>query len=643
MIARWKIFNFKSVKNETALELGPLTIFAGPNSSGKSTWIQSILLISQTLSHRVRSRSVVLNGHLTRLGQFDDLKSFGGDANEIAIEWQCIPQAESSIFSSESIQPFGRRMAFYGRNTDQLKSVTCQLAFDSNPGSPQQELYQLQPQLFSCRVETTARGEENIDVKSWIEIRKAGLSGGNAGDKLRALNLETSESDLLRRSLDLDVSIDEESAHEISDDYVSAEPVGCARRHFLPETLTLKINVPDEESRALVNTICEGPRGIRRRAVADRDIIIPEVVLNILREQLGNNSLQEILTGATEQPLTDPQLRASITLRGWIDGVQRLPVARRIELRKRIQEISDLPEKLTAAYRETKPDQFAVVPYQLPNFIRDGIAYLDWFFSNSTKYLGPLRDEPKPLYPLAAGADPQDVGLRGEFTAAVYDLHKTQRIRYIPTTVFQPAEVKPSTSLRTLEAAVTDWLHYLNVAESVITIDKGKLGHEMKVVPPGLSQPHDLTHVGVGVSQVLPILVICLLAEPDTTLIFEQPEIHLHPRVQTLLGDFFLSMSLLGKQCILETHSEYLVNRLRFRAAAAEAGEVANRIKMYFVEKQGDSSIFRPVIVNEFGAIGDWPEGFFDQSQNEAEEILRAATRKRQARMGRLPGVERND
>jgi len=540
-------------------------------------------------------------------------------------------------------QPLGRRIAFYGRNSDELKSVTCQLSFDSNPGSPQQELYQLQPQLFSCRVETTARSEENIDVKSWMEIRRAGLSGGNAGEKLRSLNVDAPESDLLRASLDLDVSIDDESAHEISEDYVSAQPIGCTQRHFLPETLTLKINVPEEESRALVNTICEGTRGPRRRAVTDRDIVIPEAVLNVLRDKLGSNSIEEVLATFAQQIPAGSRLGGGITLRGWSDALLRLPVGRRIELRKKIQEIPDLPGALTAAYRGSKPDQFAVVPYRLPNFIRDAVAYLDWFFSTSTKYLGPLRDEPKPLYPLAAGADPQDVGLRGEFTAAVYDLHKNQRIRYIPTTVFQPAEVKPTTSLRTLEAAVTDWLHYLNVAESVLTIDKGKLGHEMKVVPPGLSQPHDLTHVGVGVSQVLPILVMCLLAEPDTTLIFEQPEIHLHPKVQTLLGDFFLSMSLLGKQCILETHSEYLVNRLRFRAAAAEARDIANRIRMYFVEKQGDSSSFRPVIVNEFGAISDWPQGFFDQSQNEAEEILRAATRKRQARGGRLPRAERHD
>ena len=163
------------------------------------------------------------------------------------------------------------------------------------------------------------------------------------------------------------------------------------------------------------------------------------------------------------------------------------------------------------------------------------------------------------------------------------------------------------------------------------------------MVLPGRTHAHDLTHVGVGVSQVLPILVMCLLAEPDTTLIFEQPELHLHPKVQTLLGDFFLSMSLLGKQCVLETHSEYLINRLRFRAAASTSDEIAKNIVMYFVEKPADKSVFRRVIVNEYGAITDWPDGFFDQSQDEAEGILKAATRKRQSRGGRLPRAERHD
>ena len=52
---------------------------------------------------------------------------------------------------------------------------------------------------------------------------------------------------------------------------------------------------------------------------------------------------------------------------------------------------------------------------------------------------------------LATGIDPSDVGLRGEYTAAVLDLHKGKRIRYLPTSSFQSPDVKPITSMRTLE------------------------------------------------------------------------------------------------------------------------------------------------------------------------------------------------
>ena len=113
---------------------------------------------------------------------------------------------------------------------------------------------------------------------------------------------------------------------------------------------------------------------------------------------------------------------------------------------------------------------------------------------------------------------------------------------------------------------------------------------------------------------------------------FEQPELHLHPKVQTLLGDFFLSMALCNKQCIVETHSEYLIDRLRFRiAAATPEKELKSQPKIYFVEQSSQGTTFREVVINEYGAVLDWPEGFFDQSHQQAEEILRAAAMKRKA------------
>jgi predicted ATPase len=182
-----------------------------------------------------------------------------------------------------------------------------------------------------------------------------------------------------------------------------------------------------------------------------------------------------------------------------------------------------------------------------------------------------------------------------------------------------------------LVKAVIDWLKYLDVAESVETHDRG-FGYELKVILPGIAKPLDLVHVGTGVSRVLPLLVMCLLAPMDSTLIIEQPELHLHPAVQTRLGDFFLAMALSGKQCLIETHSEYLMNRLRLRLALAQDDSLNDLLKTYFVEKRGLESSFLEVLVNEYGAIKDWPKGFFDQSLSEDAAILRASMSKMKAR-----------
>lgn len=322
-----------------------------------------------------------------------------------------------------------------------------------------------------------------------------------------------------------------------------------------------------------------------------------------------------------------------ITVKAWFElHVHPLAID---DIASKFEQCKDLADRIYQSMKDDSPsfrNSHAIVNQRPPNLIAEATRYLDNFFSSSLKYLGPLRDAPKPLYPLAPAADPHDVGLRGEHTASILELHKNKKITYIPSGNFTSSVIDRKTATRSLEAAVLDWLQYLGVANSVKSRDLGKLGHELKVGLSNSDSMHDLTHVGVGVSQVLPILVMCLLADADSTLVFEQPELHLHPKVQTLLGDFFLSMAICDKQCIVETHSEYFIDRLRFRiAATSEGNELNDHTKIYFVEKPGSNSEFREVVINEYGAISDWPKGFFDQSQQQAEEILRAAAMKRKA------------
>ena len=124
-------------------------------------------------------------------------------------------------------------------------------------------------------------------------------------------------------------------------------------------------------------------------------------------------------------------------------------------------------------------------------------------------------------------------------------------------------------------------------------------------------------------------MVLSFLAERDSVLIFEQPELHLHPKVQTRLADFFVAMNMLGKQCIVETHSEYLINRLRYLVAKSNNTKIADESIIYFVEKENGESKYRPIKINKYGVIEDWPKGFFDESEDIASKILRAGMDKR--------------
>ncbi len=224
--------------------------------------------------------------------------------------------------------------------------------------------------------------------------------------------------------------------------------------------------------------------------------------------------------------------------------------------------------------------------------------------------------------------EPTNVGLKGEYSAAILHINRYKRIQY-PSPSTNGKLLNFNIKSATLETACQDWLSYLGVVQKVLTNDKGKLGYELSVKTHTNDKWQDLTHVGVGVSQVLPIVLMSLLSEDDDILIFEQPELHLHPKVQSRLCDFFIAISSWGRQCLIETHSEYLINRLRLRVSQSRDHDILNKSSIFFLNKTDGKSNFKKVPINEFGAILDWPDDFFDQTDKEVENILIEATKKR--------------
>jgi len=138
-----------------------------------------------------------------------------------------------------------------------------------------------------------------------------------------------------------------------------------------------------------------------------------------------------------------------------------------------------------------------------------------------------------------------------------------------------------------------------------------------------------LTAVGVGISQILPILVMGLLAPNNSLLIVEQPELHLHPSVQARLGDFFMGLAKCGKQCLIETHSENLVSQLRYHIVQAGGLENSDCL-IYFVDQDEQGAArFNTIEISPNGNILNWPDGFFDETMLQEDRITAASVKKR--------------
>ena len=179
--------------------------------------------------------------------------------------------------------------------------------------------------------------------------------------------------------------------------------------------------------------------------------------------------------------------------------------------------------------------------------------------------------------------------------------------------------------------AVEAWGAQLGLLEAIRVVQEPKLGSTIIVKTEGLDKEVPLDAVGVGVSQLLPVLVLCLLSEPGSVILLEQPELHLHPALQQRLADFLIAIARSGRQLIVETHSEYMVSRLRRRIAEDPDDELLSISKVIFAERDGQTGIttYRDVELSPYGDIDEWPKGFFDQAAAEEREIIRGGLKKR--------------
>jgi predicted ATPase len=162
---------------------------------------------------------------------------------------------------------------------------------------------------------------------------------------------------------------------------------------------------------------------------------------------------------------------------------------------------------------------------------------------------------------------------------------------------------------------------------AVRPIGRGRKEYEVRVRKTREAPEVLITDVGFGVSQVLPVLVQCYYAPEGSLIIFEQPEIHLHPSVQAALADVFIDAAIeRNVQILVESHSEHLLRRLQRRIA--EDALASEDIALYFTTFEESQSQLHELDLDIFGNIRNWPEGFFGDELGELTAMTVASAQR---------------
>lgn len=232
-------------------------------------------------------------------------------------------------------------------------------------------------------------------------------------------------------------------------------------------------------------------------------------------------------------------------------------------------------------------------------------------------YLGPLRAYPERRY-LWTGARPIDMGRAGETAVAAILAARARGDRI---------SLGRGKRRRTLEEHVAHWLRELGLIHAFRVEPLVQGLFQVLVRETASSAEVPITDVGFGVSQVLPVLVLCFYAPVGSTILLEQPEIHLHPSAQSRLADAFIDARRLRNiQILVESHSEHVLRRLQRRVSdeTLRPAEVGS----WFCYTEGGESRLMDLSFDEFGATRHWPKGFFGDQFEEVAAIAKNRLRR---------------
>ena len=514
MLSSLSLESFKSFEKLDGFRLKPITVICGPNSCGKSSILQSVLLLKQTFESRTSNNTILMNGRYVRLGNFE------------GVIYKHSPQKKIRFDLTFTLRPQDISRTRAGRSA---------------------------PLIYLLR------------------------------DLIRPLIIQE------RRPVEYFVNVD-----------ITMSP---ARR----STKALIARPPTVDAFAASISFSTGE--------SDR---IPGASISVTQISGDRYSIGWKRTART--PAAPEQTSGSATAQ--VRFVNLLPQIVSFEPSSTSKPPSSEPAS------PARP--FPPPPTLLPSTIYRMTQIVQSLFE-SFSYIGPLREEPARRY--IYEDEVSEIGSKGENAAYVLQEEKTQQVSGNHYYDYESERFVPMR-----EAALADvvhrWLEVMDIHGLAVSSVRDIIQVEMLADQSNRTKV-SIADVGFGVSQIFPIIVEGLRIARGGTLILEQPEIHLHPRLQMCLADYFIALALSGKNVILETHSDHIINRLVRRIVEIQDVDLSQLIEIYFARHGHEGTKVDPVRIDPNRGVVNWPKGFFDQASEEQEEIVRAGiVRRRNQRAG---------
>jgi len=239
-------------------------------------------------------------------------------------------------------------------------------------------------------------------------------------------------------------------------------------------------------------------------------------------------------------------------------------------------------------------------------------------FSTTFQYLETNRIAPQKMY----GISEEDInnnllGTKGEFTTHYLNFYKNNRIS------IKKLKHKNAITHRLIEN-VSLWLGDISNGIEIKTdiypeLNRVRLSYKYSYNKRNSYSP---LNVGFGLTFVLPIIVAILKAKAGDLLIIENPESHLHPAGQSKVAELCAIASANGVQIIVETHSDHFLNGIR--VATKKGLLIPEQSSVYYFRKDKDEleTKIDEIHIDENGGIDNYPKGFFDQFDDDLDELL---------------------